>query len=170
LLDQENSESWKGRWMSMGYVDGPGVPPKSANRILTQTLVPRLPRLTAIEVELSAAKPGQSTSDVEMTLMTEHQLLAEEWKTVPVTDCGHVIFLLPNGGVTVARGQVYSIRLTDIGGVFGWKYVVGGYANGAALLQGKPLLQDSRSTFLFRTFGTKCATGDDCDVFAHPER
>jgi hypothetical protein len=38
--------------------------------------------------------------------------------------------------------------------LFGWKYVVGGYENGAATFNGKPLLKQARSTFLFRTFGT----------------
>lgn len=151
-LDQENSPPWNGAWTTLDYLDGPGIPPKWGVRVLSQTFVPRLPRLTAIEVELAAAKPGQSTGDVEMTLI-RHQMLAQVWKAVPVADCGHVLFPLPNGGVTVAPGQVYTIRLTGIGGVFGWKYVVGGYAKGAALLEGKPLLQDSRSTFLFRTFG-----------------
>jgi hypothetical protein len=152
-LDQENSPPWNGAWTTLDYLDGPGIPPKWGVRVLSQTFVPRLPRLTAIEVELAAAKPGQSTGEVDMTLMTKHQVLAQVWKAVPVAECGHVLFALPNGGVPVSPGQLYSIELTGIGAVFGWKYVVGGYAKGAALLQGKPLLQNSRSTFLFRTFG-----------------
>lgn len=170
-LDQENSEPWNNAWMSLDYVNGPGIPPKSAIRVLSQTFVPRLPWLTAVEVELAAAKPGQSTGDVGMTLMSaEHQVLADVSKTVSVADCDHVLFVLPNGGVTVAPGQVYSIELIGVGGVFGWKYVVGGYANGVASSEGRPLLPDRRSTFLFRTFGAKCVTGNDCDVPAHPER
>jgi hypothetical protein len=41
------------------------------------------------------------------------------------------------------------------GTTFGWKYVVGGYEKGDATFNGKPLLADARSTFLFRTFGAK---------------
>jgi hypothetical protein len=155
LIDQENSASWNNASVSLEYVNEPGIPPKSAIRVLSQTFVPRLPKLTAIEVELAAAKPGQSTGDVEMTLITKYQVLAQVWKTVPVADCDHVLFLLPNGGVTVVPGRAYSIRLAGIGGVLGWKYVAGGYAKGNASSEGKPLSQDGRSTFLFRTFGTR---------------
>jgi hypothetical protein len=153
-LDQANSPPWSGAWTTLDYLDGPRIPlPKRGFRVLSQTFVPRLAKLTAIEVQLAAAKPEQSSGEVGMVLMTKYQVLAEVWKTVEVNNCDHVLFLLPTGGVTVVPGQVYTIRLTGIGRVFGWKYVVGGYANGAALLDGKPISQDSRNTFLFRTFG-----------------
>jgi hypothetical protein len=71
-------------------------------------------------------------------------------KTVKVADCGHVRFAF--GGLEVSPGKVYSIRLSGET-VFGWKYVVGGYQKGSASFNGRPLLQDARSTFLFRTFG-----------------
>lgn len=154
-LDQENSEPWNYASVGLDYVIGPGIRPKSAIRVLSQTFVPRLPKLAAIEVELAAVKPGQSTGDVDLTLMSKYQVLAQVWKTVPAAACDHVLFLLPNGGVTVVPGHAYSIELTGIGGVLGWKYVVGGYAKGAASSERKPLLQSGRSTFLFRTFGTK---------------
>jgi hypothetical protein len=49
-------------------------------------------------------------------------------------------------------GQTYSLKLS--GGVtFGWKYMVGGYANGEAAFNGKPLLHTAPSTFLSQTFG-----------------
>jgi hypothetical protein len=79
-------------------------------------------------------------------------VLADVSKTVLVADCRHVLFVFPNGGLRVSPGQVYSIRLSG-GSVFGWKYVVGGYASGAASFNGRSLLPDTRSTFLFRTFG-----------------
>jgi hypothetical protein len=170
-LDQENDEPWDNEWIGLDYVRDPGVPPKSAIRVLSQTFVPRLSRLTAIDVELAVAKPGQSTGDVEMELVNEHQVLADVWRTVSVADSDHVLFILPNGGMTVAPGQVYSIRLESTDGVFGWKYVVGGYAKGTASNERKPLLQDGRRcTFLFRTFGGNCVTGKNCDVSALPEK
>jgi len=79
-------------------------------------------------------------------------VLADVSKTVLVADCRQVLFVFPNGGLRVSPGQVYSIRLSG-GSVFGWKYVVGGYASGAASFNGRPLLPDTRSTFLCRTFG-----------------
>jgi hypothetical protein len=118
-----------------------------------QTFTPSLPRLTRVEVELVLANPGPH--DGEVTMFLENvggEVLADVSKTVPVADCGHVLFVFPNGGLRVSPGQVYGIRLSG-GSVFGWKYVVGGYASGAASFNGRPLLPDTRSTFLFRTFG-----------------
>jgi hypothetical protein len=118
-----------------------------------QTFRPSLPTLAAVEVDLVVANPGPSDGDVVMSLQNaEGEALAVVSKTVPVADCGHVLFIFPNGGLRVLPGQVYSIRLNG-GSLFGWKYVVGGYVNGAAAFNGRPLLPDARSTFLFRTFG-----------------
>jgi hypothetical protein len=118
-----------------------------------QTFTPSLPRLTGLEVELLVINPGPASEEVTMTLLNgKEEILADVSKTVPVDDCRHVLFVVPNGGLQVSPGQVYSIRLSG-GSTFGWKYVVGGYANGAASFNGKPLLGNTRSTFLFRTFG-----------------
>jgi hypothetical protein len=65
-----------------------------------------------------------------------------------------VLFVFPNGGVDISPGQLYSLRLSG-GTTFGWKYVVGGYEKGSTSFNGQPLLRDARSTFLFKTFGTK---------------
>jgi hypothetical protein len=118
-----------------------------------QTFKPSMPRLTRVEVDLVVANPGPSEGDVVMSLQNaEGDVVAVISKTVPVADCSHALFVFPDGGLQVSPGQVYSIRLSG-GSLFGWKYVVGGYQNGAASFNGKPLLPDARSTFLFRTFG-----------------
>jgi hypothetical protein len=140
-LDQANAGAWKNAWTNL-------------NNVVRQSFVPSLPRLTGVEVELVVAKPGPPSSEVTMTLINaEGEALAVVSKTVPVAECSHVLFLLPKGGVRVSPGQVYRIGLSGDAGVFGWKYVVDGYPNGAASFNGKPLLRDTRSTFLFRTFG-----------------
>jgi hypothetical protein len=139
-LDQANTAVWDEAWTNL------------ANDV-RQTFTPSLPRLTAVEVELAVGNPGPSSAEVTMHLAdAEGKLLAVVSKTVPVDDCHHALFVFPSGGLEVSPGQVYSIRLSG-GSTFGWKYVVGGYANGAASFNGKPLLGDTRSTFLFRTFG-----------------
>jgi hypothetical protein len=139
--DQANTAPWKNAWTNL-------------NNLLRQGFTPSLPTLTGVEVELVAANAGPANAEVTMMLMNrEREALAVVSKTVPVADCRHVLFLLPNGGLRVSLGQVYSIALISVGSVFGWKYVVGGYANGAASFNGRPLLRDSRSTFLSRTFG-----------------
>jgi hypothetical protein len=139
--DQANTEPWKDAWTNL-------------NSAVRQSFVPSLPRLIGVEVELVVANPGPTSDEVTMTLTNpEGEGMAVVSKSVPVANCSHVLFLLPNGGAQVSPGQVYSIGLRGDGGVFGWKYVVGGYKNGAAFFNGKPLMRDTRSTFLFRTFG-----------------
>jgi hypothetical protein len=138
--DQTNSAPWKNAWTNL------------LNDV-RQTFTPSLPRLTGVEVELVVANPGPSDDEVTMNLgNAAGDVLADVSRTVLVADCRHVLFVFPNGGLRVSPGQVYSIRLSG-GSFFGWKYVVGGYASGAASFNGRPLLPDTRSTFLFRTFG-----------------
>ena len=141
-LDQANNAPWKNAWTNL------------VNDV-RQTFTPTLPRLTRVEVELVVANPGPSDEEVTMYLQNaERETLANVSKTVPVADCGHVLFVFPNGGVQVSPGQVYSIGLSG-GSLFGWKYVVGGYPNGEAWFNDKPLFPDTHSTFLFRTFSAK---------------
>jgi hypothetical protein len=139
--DQANTASWTNAWTNL-FND------------VRQTFQPSLPRLTGVEVQLVVANAGAASDEVTMTLVNAAgQVLADVSKTVPVAECSHVLFLLPKGGARVLPGQVYGIQLHGDSGLFGWKYVVGGYANGAASFNGRPLLPDTRSTFLFRTFG-----------------
>jgi hypothetical protein len=143
--DQANTAPWKSAWTSL-------------SNVVRQTFTPSLPRLTGVEVELVVANPGPASADVTLMAMnTEGIALAVVSKTVPVADCRHVLFVFPRGGLPVSPGRVYSIGLSGVGSPFGWKYVVGGYANGAASFNGKPFLRDARSTFLFRTFGASFA-------------
>jgi hypothetical protein len=142
--DQTNTAPWKNASINV-------------HNLLSQTFTPSLPVLTALEVELVVANPGPASSEVTMALANaERQPLAYVSKTVQVTDCRHVLLVLPKGGLRVTPGQVYSITLSSVDTVFAWKYVVGGYANGAATFNGfpgKPVSQVTRTTFLFRTFG-----------------
>ena len=146
-LDQTNTAPWKNAWTNL-------------QNEVWQTFTPSLPRLTRVEVELVVTnpdvltnRPGPSDGEVVMSLNnTEGEVLAVISKTVPVAQCSHVLFIFLDGGMRVSPGHVYSIRLRNAG-LFGWKYVVDGYSHGAAYFNGKPLLPDMRSTFLFQTFG-----------------
>jgi len=138
--DQSNSEPWKSAWTNLNNAQ--------------QSFKPSLPRLTGVEVELVVANPGPASGKVTMALMNaEGGNLAIVSKTVAVADCNHVLFLLPKGGALVLPAQIHSISLNGAGGIFGWKYVQGGYANGAASMNGKPLSGVTPATLLFRTFG-----------------
>ena len=138
--DQANTTTWTKAWTNL-------------LNDAEQTFVPSLPRLISVEVGLVAGNPGPPNEDLTLSLLNpEGEVLAVISKTVPVEDCGQVHFLFPNGGAQVSPGLVYSIRLKG-DSLFGWKYVVGGYKNGEALFNAKPVLQDGHSSFLFRTFG-----------------
>ena len=87
-----------------------------------------------------------------MTLLNSTgEPLVQVSKTVRVADCAHVVFAYPNGGLAISPGQVYYTQLSG-GDLFGWKYTEGGYKNGAASFNGKPLLAEHNGNFLFRTF------------------
>ncbi len=119
-----------------------------------QTFTPSLPKLIAVEVQLVVGNPGPPKDTLTLTLFDANERsVAVVSKTVPTSDCDRVHFVFPDDGVDVSPGQLYSLRLSG-GPTFGWKYVVGGYENGSALFDGKPLLNDARSTFLFQTFGS----------------
>jgi hypothetical protein len=107
-----------------------------------------VPRLTRVEVELVVASLGPASGEVTMTLMC--------WRLYrPCRSANVATFFsfFPRAVHGVSPGRAYSIGLRSGGGVFGWKYVVGGYAKGATSLNGKPLSRHIRSTFLSRTFG-----------------
>jgi len=139
--DQANTTPWDNAWTNL------------LNDV-RQTFTPSLPTLTAVEVQLVAGNPGPASAEVTMNLLNpKGEIVSVVSKFVPADDCDHVLFVFPNGGLQVSPGQIYTIQLSG-SSRFGWKYVVGGYAKGAASFNGKPLLlPDTRSTFLFRTFG-----------------
>jgi hypothetical protein len=145
--DQVNTEPWTKAWAGLD------------NNVMQQAFVPSLPRLNGVEVQLVTATPGVQDEDVSMSVAdADGGTLAFESKHVPVSECDHVVFVFPHGGLRVSPGKTYRIGVSSA--VFGWKYVEGGYASGDALLNGKPLLASTRSTFLFRTFGTDVSMFD----------
>jgi hypothetical protein len=140
--NQANTAPWKNAWTNL------------VNDV-RQTFTPSLPKLVGVEVELVVANPGPPEDTLSLVLLDARgRSVAVVSKAVPTADCAHVLFVFPNGGVEISPGPLYSLRLSG-GTTFGWKYVVGGYDKGSALFNGQPLLRHARSTFLFKTFGTK---------------
>jgi hypothetical protein len=143
VLDQANSDRWRQGWTNL------------FNNV-QQSFRPSLRILTGVEVELVVGNPGAPGETISMTLLDPNGrviLVAE--KEVAAEDCDHVLFMLPDS-IEVSPGKPYSIQIGGDGsGLLGWKYVVGGYDRGEASFNGKPLLQQARSTFLFRTYGLK---------------
>jgi hypothetical protein len=140
--DQVNTAGWKKAWTNL-------------LNVVEQSFTPSRPKLLAVEVELVVGNPGNSDDELTLTIWDEQdQKLAIVTRTVEVADCDRVLFRMPEGGIELTPGRRYRMRLSG-GATFGWKYVVGGYEKGDASFNGKPLLSQARSTFLFRTFGDK---------------
>jgi hypothetical protein len=141
-VDQVNTEGWNQAWTNL------------VNDV-EQSFTPSLPRLTAVEVELVLANPGAQKDQLTLAVLdASGQTLAAVARNVSTENLGPVVFEFTKGGVEVSPGQTYRLRLSG-GLTFGWKYIVGGYETGEATFNGKPLLRQARSTFLFRTFGTE---------------
>jgi hypothetical protein len=148
--DQVNTEPWTKAWANLD------------NNVVQQAFVPSLPRLSGVEVQLVTARPGVQDEEVSMSVAdADGGTLALESKRVLAGECDHVLFVFPQGGLRVSPGKTYRIGVSST--VFGWKYIEGGYASGDALLNDRPLLPDTRSTFLFRTFGTDVSMLDPTD-------
>jgi hypothetical protein len=140
--DQVNTAGWDRAWTNL-------------QNIVEQSFTPSLPKLHAVEVELVVGNPGPREDELTLTLLdAQDHTLAVVAQNVATENPDHVLFNLPAGGVPVSPGELYRIRLSG-GPTFGWKYIVGGYAHGAATFNGKPLLAQARSTFLFRTFAAR---------------
>ena len=138
--DQANDAEWKVAWTNL------------VNDV-RQTFRPAMPKLTAVGVSLAVANAGPEEEEVTLRVLNAAgEVLATVSRSVPVSESSHTLFVFPEGGLAVTPGEVYSIRVSGEY-LFGWKYVVGGYENGEASFNGRPLLPDARSTFLFTTFG-----------------
>jgi len=120
-----------------------------------QTFTPSLPKLVGVEVELVVGNAGAAEDQLALTVLdATGKTVVVVTENVQTADCDHVMFVIPKGGVEITPGQAYRLKQSG-GTTFGWKYVAGGYQKGAATFNGKPLLPNARSTFLFRTFGPK---------------
>ena len=140
--DQVNTTGWDRGWTNL------------VNDV-EQTFTPSLPKLLGIEVELVVGNAGAAEDQLTLTVLdATGKTVVIVTEDVQTADCDHVMFVIPKGGVEITPGQAYRLKLSG-GTTFGWKYVAGGYQKGAATFNGKPLLPNARSTFLFRTFGPK---------------
>jgi hypothetical protein len=140
--DQVNTAVWDKAWTNL-------------LNVAEQSFTPSLPKLLGVEVELVVGNPEEAEDELTLTIAdANNKELAVVTKQVQAANSERVVFLMPTDGVELSPGQTYRLRLTG-GATFGWKYVVGGYENGEATFNGKSLLPEARSSFLFRTFGEK---------------
>jgi hypothetical protein len=140
--DQVNTAGWDKAWTNL-------------LNDAEESFTPSASKLLGVEVELVVGNPGESEDELTLTILDAHgQGVVAVTQKVQARNCDREMFVMPSGGAEIMPGGVYWIRLTG-GSTFGWKYVVDGYENGQATFNGKPLLAQARSTFLFRTFGDK---------------
>ena len=140
--DQVNTAGWDKAWTNL------------VNDV-EQTFTPSLTKLVGVEVELAVGNAGPAKDQVTLTVLdATGRTISVVTESVQTADCDQVMFVIPKGGVEVTPRQTYRLKLSG-DTTFGWKYVVGGYEKGEATFNGKPLLREARSTFLFRTFGAK---------------
>ncbi|MGZ4789788.1 MAG: hypothetical protein ACXVZX_14815 [Terriglobales bacterium] len=138
--DQVNDTRWQNGWTNL-------------MNDVEQSFTPSMPRLLGVEVELVVGNPGPPEDELALTVLdAKGHTLAVVTEPVQTSGCEHTMFIFPKDGIQVTPGETYWVRLKG-GTLFGWKYVAGGYEKGAATFNGKPLLKQARSTFLFRTFG-----------------
>ena len=141
LPDQINIQGWDKAWTNL------------LNDV-EQTFTPTLPKLQAVEVWFVVGNPGASQATLTLSILdSQGRVLSVARRLVAAKNCDIVRFSLANGGVRVSPGQSYRIKLRG-NETFGWKYVVGGYPKGGATFNGRPLLADAPSSFLFETFGS----------------
>jgi hypothetical protein len=140
VVDQANTAIWNRAWTV-------------ASNDLRQTFIPALPFLMAVEVDLVLGNPGPASDRVSLTIYDANGSdIASVSQDVSAAGVDRVRFVFPHQ-VAVTIGQTYAIRVSSHT-TFGWKYVVGGYERGAGTFNGRPLLNGTRATFLFRTLGS----------------
>lgn len=138
--DQVNTAGWDRAWTNL------------VNDV-EQSFTPSLPRLVGAEVELVVGNAGATEDQLTLTVLDPAGLtVAAVTRSVQTAASNQVMFVIPGGGVEVTPGQTYRLKLSG-STTFRWKYVAGGYEQGAATFNGKPLMPTEHSTFLFRTFG-----------------
>ena len=141
IPDQINIQGWNKAWTNL------------LNDV-EQPFTPALPKLQAVEVWLVVGNPGPSKALLTLSILdSKGRELSVVRKLVAADNCDIVRFWMATGGVSVNPGQSYRIKLSG-DQTFGWKYIVGGYPKGGATFNGRPLLADASSSFLFETFGS----------------
>src|SRR5271157_2901290 len=152
MMDQANAPAWTGAATNIA----PG------NKI-SQTFVPSLSCLIAVEAGLKTGNSGRGGDQVTAQILNQGgAVLASVSANVQEGYEGYWRFDLPDG-LSVTPGQPLTIRLQDTGKiVFWWKYVGGNpYPVGQAYFYGSPF-QDN--DFLFKTYGAST-----CQVTIAPQ-
>jgi hypothetical protein len=123
IPDQVNDTGWRQRWTNLV-------------NDAEQSFIPALSKLQAVEVGLVVGSPGETRDLLTLTVLdAAGRVVAETSMPVLTENCDHVMFMIPDGGVSLETGQTYRLKLAG-GTTFGWKCIVGGYQKGEATFNG----------------------------------
>lgn len=148
VVDQVNLPPWTNGWTNIQYVNK-----------TSQSFVPAMPLLTAVEVDLITANPYPEWpgDTIILTILAGSQVLATVSRYEPSGFNGLLRFDMPSGGVPVTPGQTYVIQLQEQDLIlFGWKLGVDTYPKGTAIFNGyaRPY-----GDHFFRTYGSGSGAG-----------
>jgi microsomal dipeptidase-like Zn-dependent dipeptidase len=162
--DQVNDPVWAGGAVNIG----------PANNV-SQTIVPTIPCLTAVEVALKTGNRGRGGDRITLKVLDGNgHLLTSASADVQDGFEGYWRFTLAGGGIGVPPGQPLTLLLQDTSkNVFWWKYRDGNpYPRGLASFHGKSFADND---FYFRTYGKKSCQAKIpqmlsgyVDMHAHP--
>jgi hypothetical protein len=136
-------------------VEGYGAVNIAPENHVGQMIVPALPRLVAVEADLTTGNHGRGGDTLTPTVTgADGTTLTQVTQDVPEGFEGLRRFELPGDGVLVAVGEPLMLTLSDTGKiVFWWKYMSGRrYSRGSAYFCGAPF---DTNDFFFRTFGAE---------------
>lgn len=142
LLDQVNAPEWKGGAVNIVPVNH-----------VSQTFVPTLPTLVAVEIGLRTGNAGRGGDTVTMSIFCQGKQIFSRSTAIPEGFEGFLHFdVTPPLAVDV--GKTLTMEVHDTGkDVFHWKYCGGNtYGRGNALFCGKSF---DTNDFYFKTFGEK---------------
>lgn len=146
ILDQVNHPRGAGGAVNIAPVNN-----------VSQTFIPTLPCLVAVEIGLQTGNPGRGGDQVTLTILgARRQRLAFITASIPEGFDGFWRFTLPGRGISVTPGQPLTLLVQDTGKiVFWWKYMHGNpYPAGQAYFYNAPFHDND---FYFQTYGLNIA-------------
>jgi len=154
-VDQSNLPEWAGGWTHVN-------PTGEGQATMWQTFRPGCPNLTAVEIDIFAANPGQGGDVLTVEIAKDEDILASAERSVEDGFDGLLRFEFPKAVLLVPE-QIYELKVRDTGKTqFGWKYGPNTYERGSRYV----FAQERPGTdWFFRTYsrvepaGTKYSGG-----------
>lgn len=123
-VDQSNLPEWGGGWTNVN-------PTPDGFASMWQTFTPDHPSLTAVEIDILSANPGQGDDTLTVEIAKDGQELASAERYVEDGFDGLLRFEFAEA-VLVIRGEIYELKVRDTGKTrFGWKYASNTYDRGS---------------------------------------